>query len=233
MLLLSLCFLVFARPGSVASEKRIVRPGVDGVQVPLAALKPSATFKLGGSPDWMVITDEAVWVSNARLKAVHRIDPATNKVVAKINFPAPPCSGLTFNFGSLWVPLCGKPSSLARVDAQTNEITATLSIGPADSEGGITSSDDSIWIVTDKKGTLNRIDAAKNMARQKISISPGSYNPLFSDGAIWVTGFDSNFRNVAVLCTAQQIAFPMARNRSVFHFRGPFANRDGIDDLTP
>ena len=28
--------------------------------------------------------------------------------------------------------------------------------------------------------------------RQKISIPPGSYNPLFSDGIVWITGFDSN-----------------------------------------
>ena len=40
-------------------------------------------------------------------------------------------------------------------------------------------------------------------------------------------------RNVTVLGAAQQITFPVARNRSVFHFRRPFADRDGIDDLTP
>jgi hypothetical protein len=40
-------------------------------------------------------------------------------------------------------------------------------------------------------------------------------------------------RHVTVLGAAEQIAFPMAGNRSVFHFRGPFADRDGIDDLTP
>jgi hypothetical protein len=40
-------------------------------------------------------------------------------------------------------------------------------------------------------------------------------------------------RNVAVLGAAQQIAFPMTRNRSVLHFRRPFADRDGIDDLSP
>src|SRR5580704_2088677 len=39
--------------------------------------------------------------------------------------------------------------------------------------------------------------------------------------------------NVAVLCTAQQIAFPMPRNRSVFRFRRSFPDRDGIDDLPP
>jgi hypothetical protein len=40
-------------------------------------------------------------------------------------------------------------------------------------------------------------------------------------------------RDVAVLGPAQQIAFPVARNRSVFGFRRPFADGDGIDDLTP
>jgi hypothetical protein len=39
-------------------------------------------------------------------------------------------------------------------------------------------------------------------------------------------------RNVTVLRAAQQIAFSMTRNRSVFHFRRSFADRDGIDDLT-
>ena len=38
--------------------------------------------------------------------------------------------------------------------------------------------------------------------------------------------------NVAVLSTAQQIAFPMTRDSAVFHFSRPFPNRDGIDDLT-
>src|SRR5277367_2716010 len=37
-------------------------------------------------------------------------------------------------------------------------------------------------------------------------------------------------RNVAVLSTTQQIAFPMTRNRSVFGLRRPFANRNGVDD---
>jgi hypothetical protein len=39
-------------------------------------------------------------------------------------------------------------------------------------------------------------------------------------------------RNVTVFGAAQQIAFPMTRNRSVFHFRRSFADRYGIDDLT-
>ena len=38
-------------------------------------------------------------------------------------------------------------------------------------------------------------------------------------------------RNIAILGAAQKIAFPMTRNRSVFHFRRSFADRDGVDDL--
>jgi virginiamycin B lyase len=182
--------LATTRP-SIAAEHTMASPGVKQVQVAMASLQPSATFRLGGSPDWMVITGDAVWVSNAQLRAVHRIDPATNKVVAEIHFPAAPCSGLAFGFGSLWVPLCGKPSSLARVDPLSNKITAILHVGPADSEGGIAASEDSIWMATDKRGTLARIDPTTTGARQKISIAPGSYNPLFSDGTIWVTGFES------------------------------------------
>jgi virginiamycin B lyase len=170
----------------------VAKPGVKGLQSLLTNLKPVATFDLGGDPDWLAISDAAVWVTNDHLKAVQRIDPRTNKVVAKIEFPSEPCSGLTFAFGTLWVPLCGDPRSLARVDPATNKIIATLQVGPADSEGGITASQDSIWIISDENGTLLRIDPATNTVIAKIAIPPGSFNPLYSDGTIWITGNKSS-----------------------------------------
>jgi virginiamycin B lyase len=166
----------------------IAKPGVKGLQSPLTNLKPVATFDLGGDPDWLAISDDAVWVTNDHLKAVQRIDPRTNKVVAKIEFPSEPCSGLAFAFGTLWVPVCGNPRSLARVDPATNKIAATLQVGPADSEGGITASQDSVWIISDEKGTLLRIDPRTNTVRATISTPPGSFNPLYSEGVVWVTG---------------------------------------------
>ena len=168
---------------------KVARPSV---QVPLAELPRTAAFPLGGRPDWMVMTEAAVWVSNGKLKAVQRIDPKTNTVVAKIDFPAPPCSGLAFGFGSIWVPLEGKPGALARIDAATNQITATLPIAPASDEGSITVSGDSVWLMGDEHGTLLRIDPATNTVRQKISVPAGSFNPLYADGIVWVTGFESN-----------------------------------------
>jgi len=170
-----------------SSEWNVPKPGVKEVQVSFASLKPSATIKIGGTADWALVTDDAVWVASTKPYAVLRIDPSTNKILATIKVPGEACSGLASGFGSIWVPLCGKKSSLVRVDATKNLISAILPIPPAGPEGGITASEDSVWIVSDKNGTLNRIDPSTNNVRQKISIPPGSYNPLFSNGIVWIT----------------------------------------------
>jgi streptogramin lyase len=131
---------------------------VKEVQTPFASLKPSATIKVGGTADWVLITDDAVWVASTKSYAVHRIDPATNRIVATVPVSGDACSGLASGFGSIWVPLCGKKPELVRIDEAKNTIIATTPIPPAGPEGGITASDDSVWIITDKNGTLNRIE---------------------------------------------------------------------------
>lgn len=50
---------------------------------------------------------------------------------------------------------------------------------------------DSVWMVTDAKGTLARIDPVNGQVRQTIQIAPGSYNPRFADGVVWVSGHDA------------------------------------------
>lgn len=178
------------------AERKIAQPGVKEIQVPFQSLKPSATFKIGKTADWVLITDSAVWVGGSKPYSLQRIDPSTNKIVAKIRLPGEACSGLAFGFGSVWVPVCGKRPSLARVDVNTNQIIAILPFGTAGAEGGIAASSDSVWIVPDKKGTLTRIDPQTNTVRQRISIPPDSYNPIFSDGMIWITGVGSNVLTV-------------------------------------
>lgn len=153
-------------------------------------LKPLATIKLGKTADWVAVTTDAVWVGSTGPFAVHRIDPMTNSRVATISVPGEPCAGLAVGFGSLWVPLCGKPNRLAQIDTAANTLTRVINIGPAAAEGGITAGGDSIWLVIDKHGVLARIDPATGAVRQRIKIPSGSYNPLYSDGHIWVTQAD-------------------------------------------
>jgi len=105
-----LVLLTAASSTSLAQEKTIVRRGVKAVQRSVSKLPRAATLSLGGTPDWLAISDDAVWVANAKFKAVQRVNPKTNSLAAKIELPAEPCSGLAFAFDTLWVPLCGKPA---------------------------------------------------------------------------------------------------------------------------
>ena len=172
--------------------QRVPKPGIKEVQVPYSSIKPSVTMKIGGTADWVLVTENAVWVASTKPFAVVRIDPATNKIVASIRIPGEACSGLASGFGSIWAPICGKKPALVRIDAAKNAVTAVLPIAPAGPEGGIAASDDSIWLATDANGTLVRIDPSTNKVHQKISIPPGSYNPIFSDGIVWITGIEKN-----------------------------------------
>ncbi|HXL21729.1 MAG TPA: hypothetical protein VOA78_04620 [Candidatus Dormibacteraeota bacterium] len=192
--LLALAFVGCRHSSGPSSEEKPkpAPPGIPEVQVAFALLKPVATWKIGDRADWVAIAPDAVWVAGTKPDSVQRIDPKTNKVVAAVPLPAEACSGLAFAFDSVWVPLCSAPPSMVRVDSKTNQVIATLNTGPAGPEGGIAASADSIWLITDKEGTLARIDPGTNALRQKIRIAPGSFNPVFSDGVIWVSGFATN-----------------------------------------
>jgi len=175
-----------------ARPPRPVKPGVKtpGVQIPMTLLKPEAAFDVPGSPDWIAV-GEAVWISNKPKNSITRIDPKTNKVAEVIPVGKGPCSGLALGFGSLWVPNCGD-QTLSRVDLKTGKVTATVSIGIGDSEGGIAASPDSVWMMTDKKGTLARIDPANNKVVAEIYLARDSFTPVFGEGAVWVTSTGGN-----------------------------------------
>jgi hypothetical protein len=79
-------FLVLLAQASSA-ERKTLQPGVKEVQVPFQSLKPSVTFKIGKTADWVLVTDDAVWVGGSKPYSVQRIDPSTNKIVAKIKLP--------------------------------------------------------------------------------------------------------------------------------------------------
>jgi virginiamycin B lyase len=156
----------------------------------ITELKPTAVIRLGKTADWVAVAPDAVWVGSTGPNAVHRIDPNTNTRVATVKLAGEPCAGLAVGFDSVWVPLCGEggaSATLAKVDAARNVVTAVFQSGPAAAEGGVTTSADSVWLVTDKNGSLARIDPDTGAVRQLVRVAPGSYNPRFHAGRIWVT----------------------------------------------
>src|ERR1700751_3376397 len=106
LLLIAVAVFLVELIQSSGGERMI--PGVKELQVPFSSLKPSATFKIGKTADWVLVTDDAVWVGGSKPNSVQRIDPSTNRIVAKIKLSGEACSGLAYGFGSVWVPICGK-----------------------------------------------------------------------------------------------------------------------------
>lgn len=205
-LLLPLCFLLGQNPPTQVQQdsqsappapkkggRRPPPPGVAtaGVKREMSAITPDAVFPIEGTPDWQVLTDDAVWVTNGPKNTVHRLDPKTNKVLAAVTVGKRPCSGLAAGFGSIWVPNCGDRTgdgkSLSRIDMQSNEVVATLPIGPAQSEGGVATGAGSFWMVSDMKGVLSRIDPATNKVIAEITVPEKSAAVNFGEDAAWVT----------------------------------------------
>jgi virginiamycin B lyase len=155
-------------------------------------LEPLAILKLGKTADWVAVAPDAVWVASSGPFAVHRIDPKTNQVTDLVLLTGEPCAGLVIGFGDLWVPLCApkgskRPPALAKVDLNTRKLAALYPVGPAAAEGGIAVSDDSVWLVTDKRGSLARIDPASGNILATLHIAAGSFNPHYAHGIVWVT----------------------------------------------
>ena len=171
-------------PGSAVAPASEV---ADRTRRSIEELTPTATIHVGKTADWVAISAEAVWVGSTGPNAVSEIDPRTNTLVATVPLPGEPCAGLAVGFGGLWVPLCSKPNALVRVDLHTREVKAVPGIGPADREGGITTSPASVWLIVDTQASLARIDPSTARIRQTIRLPGGSYNPLYSVGQIWVT----------------------------------------------
>jgi YVTN family beta-propeller protein len=158
----------------------------------IATITPIAVFPVEGTPDWQVVTEDAVWVSNGPRNTVHRLDAATNKVVATVAVGKRPCSGLEAAFGSIWVPNC-TDKTLSRVDMKTNAVLATIPVGPAASEGGLAASSDHIWILSDSKGVLSKIDPKTNAKVADIEVPSGSSVAVRGeDGAIWAVSTENS-----------------------------------------
>jgi virginiamycin B lyase len=156
----------------------------------IAELTPLATVSLGKTADWVAVTKDAVWVGSTGPFAVHRIDPATNKLIASVNLPGEPCAGLTVGSGRLWVPLCTIPPSLAKVNLSSHKLESTFAVGPAAAEGGVAYGAGSVWLIVNNSGDLARINPGSGMILDTFHVPAGSYNPVFSGGTLWVTHAD-------------------------------------------
>lgn len=145
----------------------------------------SATLEVKGYPDWIEISNRAVWISNSGLNLLHRIDPKTNRIIAEVAVNEP-CAAFTIGFGSVWVASCGD-KSIVRISEKNNEIIAKIPMTLANDEGSIVADKHGIWVLSDSKGILTRIDPVNNKVVAQIVVKPNSFAAMAGLGSIWIT----------------------------------------------
>jgi virginiamycin B lyase len=156
-----------------------------GIHKQMADLKPIASFDVGGDPDWMAVTSDAVWVTISSKNQVTQLRAKDNSIGFTVNVKEP-CSGLVAAFGSLWIPSCGA-KELVRVSLASGKIQSRLPLAPADSEGGVSAGAGSIWMATNSTGRLARINPRTNKVVATIAVPSGSFCPFFYAGYVWLT----------------------------------------------
>ncbi|MCX6591933.1 MAG: hypothetical protein NTZ56_10435 [Acidobacteria bacterium] len=171
------------------------KPGIKtpGIQIPLANLKPEAEFKLEGAASALLFLPgpmQSAWVANRTLGTLVRIDGKTNKANDAVKEFKQPC-GLVNAFGSLWVPQCGD-ATIARVEAKSSKVTATLPFGVGGASPAIASTEDSIWLLSDDKTTLSRIDPQDNVVVSELRLPKGCRSLLSASGSLWVASPTDN-----------------------------------------
>ena len=130
-----------------------------------------------------------VWVSEFAAPYLVKINPRTNKVVARIGIGSGSC-GLAYGAGSLWIEDTNS-STVSRVSASTGTRTRAIPVGiiPYDA----TFASGAAWVTSHGANDLERIDPTRNrvVKRWKLTQANGVVGAF---GAIWATGTDGVIR---------------------------------------
>jgi virginiamycin B lyase len=185
------------------------KPGVPGVQHPMAMLIPDAEYPINGGPDWLAAGEDPsgapmAWTNSRGTDTVFRMDPLTNKTVASAPVKSP-CSGLVVAMGDLWAPSCGD-SVVHRISGTTSLTVAKIVAVPSNNEGGIAFGAGSVWLPIAPGDTLARIDPATNAISARITVQGGSHTAVFGYGLVWVSSTDHHVISVIHPATNKVIA---------------------------
>lgn len=119
--------------------------------------------------------------------SVHRVDTATNQVVATIDLGAPGWTVGAFTSG-IWVPnqFEDRPTgTVTRVDPVTYRIVGVIPVGFMPT--GVVEAEGFIWVMNQGDGTVTKIDPRTNLSVGEITVGAGPARAVFFDGYLWIT----------------------------------------------
>lgn len=198
---LSVALLLAAGPGVP-----VARAAGSAARPPSIGAAPTTTIRLRGpwpgivsAPADVAVTADAIWVLQPRAGEVDRIDPATNRVVARVKLPAKGCmrhplcgiNRIVADVRNVWVTVKGpdtRPGTLVHIDARTNRVRGSVSyVGPLANPPVIDGDD--VWTTLDAaSGDIVRIDGASHSATATVHVADTLVAPIAVVGdVVWAS----------------------------------------------
>jgi virginiamycin B lyase len=146
---------------------------------------------VGGASSQVAVAAGAVWVGGWDTGKLVRVDPATNRVVARIPVGRPQESpvAIAATAQAVWVVDFGDAQVL-RVDPATNRVVARIPVrGGA---GGIGAGAGAVWVTSgeggdQQHGWVQRIDPPRNRVVATVAVPSGLLWDIAVDGSsVWV-----------------------------------------------
>ncbi len=146
---------------------------------------------VGAAPSQVTVAAGAVWVGGWDTGKLVRVDPATNRVVARIPVGRPQESpvAIAATAQAVWVVDFGDAQVL-RVDPATNRVVARIPVrGGA---GGIGAGAGAVWVTSgeggdQQHGWVQRIDPTRNRVVATTGVPGGMLWDIVVDGSsVWV-----------------------------------------------
>ena len=153
---------------------------------------PVKSIPVSGSPVNLVFAQDAVWASSSD-GSVSRIDPATNKVAARIAVGTGQLGGVAYGDGSLWVANF-EGGELDRVDPGSGSVVARIAVG-GQPVGPAVAGDGTVW-VSNFDGSVERIDPAKNTVSARIVVGGKAEATAIAFGLVWSTNNDGTIATI-------------------------------------
>lgn len=142
---------------------------------------PATTVDTGEWTYGLASSGGSLWAGGLAIGDVLKIDPASGKVVSRVNVGA-----RVFNLaaapGAVWA-VANITGTAVRIDARTGKVTATVRVGtgPYDVEWGF----GSVWVSNAQAGTVSRITGRRVVKTIKVGVEPNGLTAY--RGYLWVT----------------------------------------------
>lgn len=136
----------------------------------------TAAIGVGAAPYDATFAYGAPWATVHGGGQLVRIDPATNRVVARL--PLDQATGVVGAFESVWAT---GSDGVIRVDPATNAVVARISLPMA---GWTAAGKDAVWVTTPTG--VSRIDPATNTVTASVAIPGPVGDPAVVAGKVWV-----------------------------------------------